>query len=305
MSSRHRPSPIASSPATPRAAVLSYNVATLLRSAPGTERRYTIEPTQLPMYDDLQLAAPIAGEVRLSRTGRSILARASLSTAIEGSCSRCLKAVVSPLSLEIEEEALPSIDIDTGQPVDESQEPDALRLDDHHELDLGEPIREAISLAEPIALGAQGSGRRLDVAGSRPRRLGVACQPRASGANDGQAGVEQRLGVHQLRNRATVGQDQQRRTAGHGDDAGDQCRGWRAGGCQPVAVEPRAVGDAHDLTSHVPTLLSPDPSPTDSVPIRRDRHLHRFGADSARPPSPAIWGGSAAESVTDPPQICR
>ncbi|HEY8135671.1 MAG TPA: YceD family protein [Candidatus Limnocylindrales bacterium] len=132
--------------------MLSYNVATLLRSAPGTERRYTIEPIELPLYDDLQLAAPIAGEVRLSRTSRSILAKASLSTAIEGSCSRCLKAVVSPISLEIEEEALPSIDIDTGQPVDDSLEPDALRLDDHHELDLDAPIREAISLAEPIAL---------------------------------------------------------------------------------------------------------------------------------------------------------
>lgn len=132
--------------------MLSYNVATLLRSAPGTVKHYTIEPTELPMYEDLQLAEPIAGEVRLSHTGRSILAKASLSTAIEGACGRCLKAVVSPISLEIEEEALPSIDIDTGQPVDESQEPDALRLDDHHELDLGEPIREAISLAEPIAL---------------------------------------------------------------------------------------------------------------------------------------------------------
>ena len=32
-----------------------------------------------------------------------------------------------------------------------ADEPDALRLDDHHELDLGEPMREAISLAEPIA----------------------------------------------------------------------------------------------------------------------------------------------------------
>ncbi|HUP83421.1 MAG TPA: DUF177 domain-containing protein [Candidatus Limnocylindria bacterium] len=132
--------------------MLSYNVATLLRSAPGTERRYTVEPTELPIYEDLQLAAPIAGEVRLSRTGRSIMARVSLSTAIEGSCSRCLKAVVSPISVEIEEEALPSIDIDTGQPVDRDAEPDVLRLDEHHELDLGEPVREAISLAEPIAL---------------------------------------------------------------------------------------------------------------------------------------------------------
>jgi uncharacterized protein len=30
-------------------------------------------------------------------------------------------------------------------------EPETLRLDDHHELDLAETVREAISLAEPIA----------------------------------------------------------------------------------------------------------------------------------------------------------
>jgi uncharacterized protein len=132
--------------------VLSYNVATLLRSAPGTERRYEIGPTELALYDDLHLAAPIAGEVRLSHTGRSILARATLTTAIDATCSRCLTQIVTPISVEIEEEALPSIDIDTGQPVDHGEEPDALRLDDHHELDLDEPIREAISLAEPIAL---------------------------------------------------------------------------------------------------------------------------------------------------------
>ncbi len=132
--------------------MLSYNVATLLRAAPGTERRYEVQPTELAMYDDLRLAAPVAGEVRLSRTTRSILARASLVTAIEVSCGRCLKQIVAPISVEIEEEALPSIDIDTGQPVDPGEEPDALRLDDHHELELDEPIREAISLAEPIAL---------------------------------------------------------------------------------------------------------------------------------------------------------
>src|SRR5512141_765801 len=139
-------------PAALGASVLSYNVATLLREAPGTERRYAVEAVDLDMYDDLQLAAPIAGEVRLSRTGRNILARANLSTAIETTCSRCLKPVVAPIDVEIEEVALPSIDIDTGQPVDLAAEPDALLLDDHHELDLDEPVREAISLAEPIAL---------------------------------------------------------------------------------------------------------------------------------------------------------
>ncbi len=132
--------------------VLSYNVASLLRSAPGTEKRYPVDDVRIDVADDLTLAQPINGEVRLSHTGRSVLARARLSTAIEGYCSRCLTLVVAPIDLDIEEVALPSIDIDTGQPLDLDAEPDALRLDDHHELDLAEPVREAISLAEPITL---------------------------------------------------------------------------------------------------------------------------------------------------------
>src|SRR5215212_9143009 len=108
-----------------RRPMLSYNVATLLRSAPGTERRYPVEAVRMDIADDVRLAEPIEGEVRLSRTGRSILARAHLTTAIEGYCSRCLKQVVAPIDVDIEEEALPLIDIDTGLPLDMGDEPDA------------------------------------------------------------------------------------------------------------------------------------------------------------------------------------
>ncbi|CAN5868129.1 DUF177 domain-containing protein [soil metagenome] len=132
--------------------MLSYNVAALLRSAPGTERRYEVALEYMPSAEDVRLAAPIAGEVRLSRTGRSILARAELSTALEAACARCLRPLVAPIDISIDEEALPSIDIDSGQAVDQAAEPETLRLDEHHELDLGESIREAISLAEPITL---------------------------------------------------------------------------------------------------------------------------------------------------------
>ena len=130
--------------------MLSYNVASLLRAAPGTTRTYPVEGARLPIAEDVSLAAPIEGEVRLARTGRSILATADLSTAIDSHCSRCLRPVVEPISVRIEEEALPSIDIDSGKPVDQRDEPDVLRLDSNHELDLAQPVREAISLAEPI-----------------------------------------------------------------------------------------------------------------------------------------------------------
>ena len=39
----------------------------------------------------------------------------------------------------------------TGKPVVDDEEPDVLRLNDHHELELETPVREAIWLAEPIA----------------------------------------------------------------------------------------------------------------------------------------------------------
>jgi len=130
--------------------MLSYNVAGLLRSTPGTARRYEVHAATLEIADDLRLAAPIEGEVRLASTGRSILATAELTTALDERCSRCLAPVATPVHVSLQEEALPSIDIDTGLPVDTAAEPDALRLDDHHELDLQESVREAISLAEPI-----------------------------------------------------------------------------------------------------------------------------------------------------------
>jgi uncharacterized protein len=130
--------------------MLSYNVAELLRSAPGTARSYHVSLATLPIAEDVTLAAPVEGDVRLSRTGRSILAKGHVTTALVEPCARCLVDTAAPVEADFEEEALPSIDIDSGLPVDLSEEPDALRLDDHHELDLTETVREAISLAEPL-----------------------------------------------------------------------------------------------------------------------------------------------------------
>ena len=133
--------------------MLSYNVATLLRSAPGTERRYPVEKLDMEIAEDVRLAAAHRGR------GAPFAHRPKHPRACPpDDRNRGLLQPLPPsrlwrrIDVEIDEEALPSIDIDTGQPVNTEDEPDALRLDDHHELDLGEPVREAISLAEPISL---------------------------------------------------------------------------------------------------------------------------------------------------------
>jgi len=131
--------------------VLSYNVADLLRSAPGTSERIDVTVASLPMADGVELASPVSGVVRFTYSGRGILVQGHLDTALAERCSRCLRPAQAPVSFDLEEEALPSIDLDGGAPVDASEEPGALRLTDHHELDLEPVIRDAISLAEPIA----------------------------------------------------------------------------------------------------------------------------------------------------------
>ena len=128
-----------------------WNVAGLLGDAPGTARDYRVERASVDLGEDLRLAEPVSGPVRLSRTNRGILAGADLHAALALDCSRCLREIAFPVDVVVDEEYLPSIDLATGHPVPSGDEPDVLRLTDHHELDLETPVREAIQLAEPIA----------------------------------------------------------------------------------------------------------------------------------------------------------
>jgi len=105
----------------------------------------------IPLPDDLRLTEPLEGEVRIARTNRGVLVNAHLAAAIAGSCSRCLRDIEIPISVDVKEEALPSVDVASGRPVDRAPEPEVTRLTAHHELDLAPLVADAISLAEPIA----------------------------------------------------------------------------------------------------------------------------------------------------------
>jgi uncharacterized protein len=132
-------------------APFAFNVAGLLGDPVGIDRTFEIADAHVELPDELQLAEPISGQVRLTRTNRGILVDARLTTALAGECARCLRPVTTPIEIVLEEEYLPTIDMQTGRPVDVTAEPDALRLTDHHELDLEPSVSDAISLAEPIA----------------------------------------------------------------------------------------------------------------------------------------------------------
>ena len=128
-----------------------WNVAGLLGDTVGADRAYEIADATVELPEELQLAEPINGRVRLIHTNRGVLAQARLHTTLATECVRCLRPTTVPLDLTIEDEFLPSLDLTTGKAVPAGDEPEALRLTDHHELDLEPSVFDAISLAEPIA----------------------------------------------------------------------------------------------------------------------------------------------------------
>lgn len=130
---------------------LTFNVTGLLGELAGSIRDVDVSSPPLDLGPDLHQNRDVVGRLRLTRTNRGLLIRGTLSTSIEQVCSRCLREIDYPVELDIEEEALPTIDLTSGATIDTSSEPDALRLTDHHELMLEEAVRDAILLTEPIA----------------------------------------------------------------------------------------------------------------------------------------------------------
>lgn len=125
--------------------------ASLLAEAHGSVRLFDIGPAPLDVGDHVELAAPVAGRGRATRTNRGLLLDVDAATAIATACSRCLDDIVVPLAFHAEDEVLPSLDLSTGAALDVSDEPEITRLDDHHQLDLEPLLGDAIVMAEPIA----------------------------------------------------------------------------------------------------------------------------------------------------------
>lgn len=135
----------------PQDGPLTWNVNGLLADASGADRIYPVAGVELELGDDVRLARPIDGQVRLVRTNRGILAHAELEASLRAECSRCLLELTVAVRLDLREEYLPSLDFATGKPLPSDDEPEALRLTDQHALELETPVREAIWLSEPIA----------------------------------------------------------------------------------------------------------------------------------------------------------
>ncbi len=125
---------------------LQINVAQLLKSLIGTTRTYEVEETvEIAGVDRL-----VHGEVELTRSDKSILVHAVLHVQVELECGRCLTKFQSPLTLDIQEEYLPKINIYTGEAMPAPEDREAFVIDERNILDLLEAVRQYASLAVPM-----------------------------------------------------------------------------------------------------------------------------------------------------------
>jgi uncharacterized protein len=133
---------------------LQFNVAQLLKEPTGATRSYDIKTRTISQVDeDVTLVSPLVGHVKLLRTGANILVTGALETTIQKSCGRCLTAFTAPISIELEEEFYPTIDIVTGTLLPAPPDADeANSIDYHHILDLQEVVRQNILLESDTSL---------------------------------------------------------------------------------------------------------------------------------------------------------
>ena len=122
------------------------NVSQQLKASMGSIREYEVSE----IVNLVSGQSMVQGEVGLMRTDRGILARGTLHTDVEVTCSRCLSLFSCPLILNIEEEYFPIADVASGASLLVSEEPGCFTIDEYHVIDLTEVIRQCALLTIPM-----------------------------------------------------------------------------------------------------------------------------------------------------------
>ncbi len=129
-----------------------YNVAQLLKDAPGSTSDVELDSEDsLDLREgEAELAGSVTGSLRLHRTNQGIYVDGIVHAPVRLECTRCLREFTETLTFPLREEFYPVINVMSGAPVAGPHDEDAFAIDRHHQVDLREPIRQALVLALPM-----------------------------------------------------------------------------------------------------------------------------------------------------------
>jgi uncharacterized protein len=127
------------------------NVVGLLKGQTGATRSYRLLLDTFEA-DGETIARDISGDVRLTRLRDAIIASVSAAGVVPMICARCLREYDQPFEVDFDEEYRQTVDVRTGfdlggEPIEEDL---VSRIDENHELDLREPLRQEILVALPM-----------------------------------------------------------------------------------------------------------------------------------------------------------
>jgi uncharacterized protein len=128
-----------------------FNVAQLMKSSVGASLTSEIEESQITLDEAIKLVGPLTGHVRVRRVNQGLLVDGWVELTLELTCTRCLKQFEQNLHVTFEERYYPTVDILTGAPLPSTDEDDVFPINEHHEIDLTEAVRQSVLLALPMA----------------------------------------------------------------------------------------------------------------------------------------------------------
>lgn len=126
------------------------NVAGLLKGQIGETRSYRLQFDAFEADGEV-VARQIEGDVRLTRLRDGVLAHLEVAGLAPMTCARCLRDYDQPFEIAFDEEYRQTVDVRSGAGLDEDVgDEQASLIDENHELDLREPLRQEILIALPM-----------------------------------------------------------------------------------------------------------------------------------------------------------
>jgi DUF177 domain-containing protein len=127
------------------------NVAGLLKGPTGEARRYHLTLDRFPLGDGL-VARDVEGRVDLTRLREAVMARVAVEGVVALECVRCLRTYDQAFETSFAEEYRQSVDLRTGVELapSDNEDDDTSLIDENHELDLGEVLRQEILVSLPM-----------------------------------------------------------------------------------------------------------------------------------------------------------
>jgi uncharacterized protein len=129
---------------------MRFNVSQLLKEGVGARRSYSLDETLEPLLETG--TTRVKGEITVTRIDNGVWVSGHMEANASSLCGRCLTSAEYTVRFRLDDEFLPTVEMDGGAPAGASDDvkEDTFTLDSHHTLDLTEAARQYVIINIPM-----------------------------------------------------------------------------------------------------------------------------------------------------------